>query len=115
MTPRELVRFIESRRWPLSSETQLQEMFANELRAAGHAVAREVRLSPEERIDAVVGSIGVEIKIKGQPRAIYRQCERYCMFDRLDSLVLATSISMGMPHDINGKPVLVASLSRGWV
>lgn len=115
MTASELVQFIERHRWPLSSEKRLQELFVDTLRAAGHAALREVRLDDESIIDVMVESIGVELKIKGQRRAIYRQCERYCHFDEVQALVLGTSVSMGMPDTINGKPVFVASLSRGWL
>lgn len=115
MTPAEIVKFIERHRWPLSSEKDLQEMFHAALVSAGVPARREVRLDEESIIDVMIGSVGVEMKIKGQRRAIYQQCERYCMIERVESLVLATAVSMGMPQVINCKPVMVASLSRGWL
>lgn len=82
---------------------------------SGVDVEYEFRLDDRNIIDIMVSGIGLEIKIKGRAREIYTQCERYCEFDCVTSLVLATSVSMGMPRTINGKPIFVASLSRGWV
>lgn len=83
------------------------------MRAASIMARREVELVKGDIIDFMVGPIGVEVKIKGQRRAIYRQCERYCEHACVGSLVLATNVAMGMPETINGKPVFVASLGRG--
>lgn len=115
MTPAEIVKFIERHRWPLSSEKDLQEIFHAALLAAGVPARREVRLDDKNIIDVMIGPVGVEMKIRGERRAIYHQCERYCMFEKVESLVLATSRSMGIPQFINCKPVMVASLSRGWL
>lgn len=113
MTPREIVNFIQCRRWPLTDEKTLQAAMAEELARAGVEASREVNLGDGDIIDFVIGDVGVEVKIKGQRRAIYRQCERYCQHEEIRSLVLATNAAMGMPSDINGRSILVASLGRG--
>jgi hypothetical protein len=110
---RALVRFMESRRWPLSDEKRLQESVADELAANGIEFEREVTLAHGDVIDFMVGNVGMELKIKGQRRAIYRQCERYCLHERVHGLVLASAVAMGVPAFVNGKPLFVAHLGIG--
>ncbi len=115
MEPREILHFLAVRRWPLTDEKRLQSDMATELAAAGIAAEREVRLGEGDIIDFIIGGIGMEVKIKGSKREMYRQCERYCRHERVSSLILATNVATGMPASINGKPVFVALLSRGWL
>lgn len=88
---------------------------AQELSDMGAEVEREVALGDGDIIDMMVGGVGIEVKIKGQKRAIYRQCKRYCMHERVRELVLATSVATGFPQYINGKPIYVANLARAWL
>lgn len=113
MTPAEIVRFIETRRWPLSDEKRLQAAIADELSKIGEPFAREVRVGEHDIIDFMLGSVGLEAKLKGSAHAIYRQCERYCQYDEIKQFVLATNRAMGLPTTICGKPAFVASLGRG--
>lgn len=115
MTPAELVSFLESRRFPLTEERKTQSFIAAELTMAGISFRREVKLGDGDRIDFLIGNVGVEIKLKGQRREIYRQCERYCGHDDVAALVLATNAAMGMPHTIRGKSVFIAHLGRAWL
>lgn len=79
-------------------------------------VQREYVLDKKNTIDFLVyDSIGVEVKIKGQKREIYKQCVRYCSFERISHLLLLTSVSMGFPQTINGKDCYVLNLSRAWL
>lgn len=110
-----IIRLIETRRLPLSSEKRLQAVLADEFARAGIAADREVDLGDGDIIDFMIGDVGLELKIKGQRRAIFRQCERYCGHERIGALVLATNAAMGLPGSIGGKPVHVVSLSRGWL
>lgn len=115
MDVRGLVRFIGSRRWPLSDEKRLQATMAEEFAEAGIVAEREVHLGDGDIIDFMIGGVGIEVKIKGSKREMYRQCERYCSHEQLKSLILATNVATGMPVTINEKPILVAMLSRGWL
>jgi hypothetical protein len=112
---RALIRFIEARRWPLSDEKRLQETLSNELLAGGFVFEREALLVGVGIIDFMVMDVGVEVKIKGAKREIYRQCERYCGHERVHGLVLVSNVAMGMPAEINGKPIFIASLGKGWL
>lgn len=116
MQPADIVRFIEGARWPLSNEKLLQSEIETQLQERGVEFEREVRLFDGDIIDFVLdGSIGVEVKIKGSKLAIYRQVERYCLHDRVQSLVLVTNVATGLPQFINGKPTFIASLGKGWL
>ena len=112
---REIKDLIERHRVPLTDEKVTQAAIANALELAGVAFEREVRLSEADIVDFMIGSIAVEVKIKGAKAAIYRQLERYAEHERVTSILLVSSRSMHLPSLINGKPTLVASLSRGWM
>jgi hypothetical protein len=100
---------------PLSNEKELQAKIAEVFEAAALDFEREVRLGTGDTVDFMVGDLAVEIKIKGARRAIYRQLERYCGYDAVKGIVLATLVPMGLPSLICGKPASIADLSRGWL
>lgn len=112
---REIKDLIERHRVPLTDEKVTQAAIANALELAGVTFEREVRLSDADIVDFMAGSIAIEVKIKGAKAAIYRQLERYAEHDCVSSILLVSSRSMHLPTLINGKPTLVASLSRGWM
>ena len=111
-----IVRLLENCPLPLGDEKLLQEQTASALDAAGLIFERERRLSPHDIVDFLIeDGIALEMKIKGGRFAIYRQCERYCGFDAVHGLILATNVAMSLPPAINGKPTSVALLGRGWL
>lgn len=116
MSPEDVVRFFQQRRFPLTDEKFLQARIEETFIAEGVAFEREVRLSSKDIIDFIVeGGVGIEVKIKGGKRAIYDQVVRYCAHERIGSVVLLTSVAMGFPPEIGGKSCYVASLGRGWL
>lgn len=98
-------------RFSLSSEKALQA----EVHKILPEFQREYRLDEQSVVDLFNDGIAMEIKIKGGAKAIYKQCERYCMIDEVKILVLVTNKSMGFPPEINGKPCYVINLGRGWL
>lgn len=118
-----VVSQIEAHRLPLQDEKSTQAELARLLDAIGLTYRREVRLSAADIVDFMLpvaaeqgsGGIAIELKIKGQRRAIYRQLERYCAHDDVAALILATNVPMGLPDQINGKPVALARLARAWM
>ncbi len=114
---------IERTRADLTCEDATQEDLARALyrefygpRTIGHEVSREVSLGPKDRIDIMVGPVGVEVKrATAQPRAVLRQLERYAAHESVRALVLASNRAMVLPGQINGKPLLFASLGRAWL
>lgn len=100
----------------LNNEETLKQQMAEAMALAGIKYAKEYILDAKNRIDFMVeGSIGVEVKIKGSAKDIYKQCERYCAFDEVSSLVLVTSKTIGFPSSINGKPAYLVRLGNSWL
>ena len=104
-------------RFPITTEVQLQLAMHDALLAAEIDTVRELELSKGNRIDLFVRSagVGIECKIKGSKREIFRQVERYCGHELIEAMILATNVAIGMPAEIKGKPVLVLNLSRAWL
>ena len=111
----QLIHFFNSKRWPLADEKRLQAEVEAHLQLAGFDFEREVNLGAGDIIDFMATGVGIELKIKGSKREIYRQCERYCMHDRLESLLVVSNVAIGLPHKINFKPVHLVLLGRGWL
>jgi len=130
---------LEGARLLITTEKDVQRQIGQCFKAAGLVFSREV---PVEGgiIDFYVGlsrtaivpgqgrlpmplpisgprfkAVGVEVKIGGAKRAIYRQLCRYAEDEAICSLVLVTAAAMGLPPTINGKPVTVFSLGRAWL
>lgn len=82
------------------------------LDAAGFPNKREHRLSVADRIDFMIGSVGLEAKTRCNKRAIYRQLERYAQHDEIEALILVTGTAMGLPAAINGKPIYLVATGR---
>ena len=110
-----IVGMLGKYRFRLDNEKLLQEQVCAVFLDQNIPAKREHRLSSTDIVDFMCGSVAVECKIKGQRRAIYRQCQRYCEHDSVDALVLVTNAAMGMPPDIAGVPVYVVSLGKGWM
>lgn len=102
-------------RLTLTDEKRAQEEFSEVLTAQGIAHEREVTLAPGDIVDFMVGGIAVEMKVKGQRMAIYRQLVRYATHDQVQEIVLLSARCMGLPEAIHGKPAAVASLSRAFL
>lgn len=110
-----LVKELGSRKFPLETEAVLQREIEEVIRRLLIPFHREYRLDADNRIDFLVQNVGLEIKIKGSPMKIFRQCERYCTFPQIQALILVTGKSMGFPAMINGKPSHIVPLARGWL
>lgn len=113
MTAAELARLISRGRYRFGHETLLQDDVEALLVVSGVSFRREHIFGPADRVDFFVeGHIALELKVKGQRKAIFRQLERYSMHDCVDSLVLGTLAPMGLPAAIGGKPAYLVSLGR---
>lgn len=105
----DLARIIEAHRFRYANEDELQEGIAAVLTSKGVAVEREVRLSTFDRIDLLIGDVGIEVKVTGAGSSVGRQLARYATSDRIAGLILVTNRLRhlklaGVSH---GKPVLV--------
>lgn len=115
---REVVRLIRRCRFDLSNEKNLQEGLESVFIKNEIPFEREKRLSPFDIPDFLIdGRIVVECKVrnKSSKTSIYKQLKRYAEFPQVESLILASNVSMGLPAEIQGKSVFSASLSFGWL
>lgn len=112
----EIASAIRSFKFNFATEDELQQGLTAALESAGYEPLREVRLGSRERIDILVGTIGIEVKTAGSAPDLLRQLKRYASHEAIDALVVVTS---RIAHnalagtEINGVPVEVVNLSRG--
>ncbi|WP_297105197.1 hypothetical protein [uncultured Devosia sp.] len=111
----EIARLLRSVRLSVAVESEAQAEIADALKRAGLPAVREVILDAQNRIDLMVADIGIEVKVKGDRRAIYRQLRRYCEFPQLAELVLVTGRAMSLPAEINGRAIHLVSMGRAWL
>lgn len=108
-----VVQALRASRFRVSTEAALQASIGEALASAGFAFEREVRLAPGERIDFLVdGRIGIEAKARYAKRATFRQLERYAAIAQVEALILITGTAIGLPEEINGKPLFLVALGR---
>lgn len=85
-----IVATLRSARFVHVDEDELQRGIAEVLSRAEIAFEREVRLSDRDRIDFLVGGLGIEVKLAGSARSVRRQLERYAASSRVEALLLVT-------------------------
>lgn len=86
-----------------TDEYRLQAGVADALAFFGLDAEREVRLSAADRIDLLVGDIGIECKVVGSPSDVARQCLRYLHAPHVSGLVLVTgraSVGRMLPRSV---------------
>jgi hypothetical protein len=109
------LRAVLDRRYRFTDEKELQEGIARVLTLERLAFERELVLGSKDRVDFMVGAIGVEVKIGGGLAAVTRQLHRYAQHDRVEELLLVSSRMQlaNLPPTLNGKPVRVLALLTG--
>ncbi|MDK9702528.1 MAG: hypothetical protein OEL20_05265 [Sulfuritalea sp.] len=112
-----IVRLIRQHRFDLSTEKCVQAQLEEALAREGIVFEREKRLSAQDIPDFVLaGGVVLECKMRGARKMdIYKQLRRYAVYPDVTALILVSNLAMGLPPEINGKPVYAASLSRGWI
>jgi hypothetical protein len=105
-----LVDSLRRARFRFDNEQELQAGIYQWL-APVWPVQREVELNANDRIDLLVGAVGIEVKVNGSRAAVIRQLHRYAQHPRISALILVTNRTRhAVPETINGKPVRVVSL-----
>lgn len=113
---RTVLQTLRGRRVNLTKEKETQREIEGFLRSPfGDMLEREKHLSAEDIPDFFIRGVAIEVKIKGNKRAIYNQCVRYCSYPQVEALILITGIRMGFPEEINGKNCYVFNLSSAWL
>lgn len=113
----DVVRLLRRVRVDLSTEKAMQAGIEVALTQFGVSFEREKRLDDRDIPDFLIdGGIVVECKLRGKARKIdiYKQLVRYAQSDLVKAIILASNTNMGLPEEIEGKPVYTASLSLGW-
>jgi len=111
-----LIALIRSCRLDLSNEKQAQADVEQILIKAEIPYEREVRLTDTEIIDFLIEGVGVELKLHGaRKKEVYRQLCRYARHPRVDSLLLASNLSMALPPSIEGKNAYFVKLGEAWL
>lgn len=107
------MRVIGHARFTYATEEQLQLGIATSLHHYGIAFKREFRLNAADRIDFLIGSIGIEIKIAGNSESVLRQLTRYSASAAISELILVTSKAShrALPEFVGGKSLTVIQLS----
>lgn len=113
-----IVRLLEGYQFDLSTEKHLQADVAETLTASGIVFEREKRLNASDIPDFLVaGGIVVECKLKNRSRKmeVYKQLLRYAVHRDVTAIVLASNAVMGLPAEMEGKPVYSVSFSKAWL
>lgn len=115
MTSEELCLLLEQSVRGVGTEDAVQRAIEVLLKKSAIDHEREVRLDKANRIDFMMGTIGIEVKVSGGISAVIRQLHRYAEFATVSELVLvSTRASLArVPTELNGKRVRVALLLGG--
>jgi hypothetical protein len=111
----QLVRLLEGAKYDITSEEIFQRGVAAVLTHHGVEFQREFRLSPNDRVDFLVGRVAIEMKTEGAINAVMRQLQRYAQYEAVSEIILLTSRTRlcSMPKTLSGKPIHVALFQAG--
>lgn len=98
-----------------SNEKELQDEIEKRLKENNLEYQREFNLGENGIVDFYKDGIGFELKIKGQKQQIYRQCKSYCENEKINGIVLVTTMPMGLPNVINEKPAMVYGMYKNFL
>ncbi len=112
MNVADVVEEILAHRFHYVGEAELQDGIWTVLEEVGFGPRREVVLNVSDRIDFMVGAIGIEVKVDGSLSAIIRQSMRYAKCPEIEELLIVTTLARHrrMPELINGKRVTLCHL-----
>jgi len=90
-----------------TNEKELQQGVAGVFDANKYEYEREAVLASSDRIDFLIGGIGVEVKVGGSLSALLRQLYRYAGYERIECLLVISSRKLltRLPAEIRGKPI----------
>jgi hypothetical protein len=111
-TAETIAQAIERRQFHYSNEWELQRGVAivlDELKLEFH---KEVVLGPKQRIDFLVGKVGIEVKVDMSLAGVTRQLWHYADSPQIEALILVTTrhVHRGLPLEMKGKPLFVIYL-----
>lgn len=103
---------LRATRFAFANERDLQDGIAQAFDYFGVQFTREVEIATGDRIDFLIGTIGVEVKIGGSLANFTRQLHRYAQSDDISALVVVTGRRRleGLPETLAGKPIHIVGL-----
>lgn len=104
-----ILNILNSYHFSIHDEKYLQEEISQVFKEENIEFKKEHKLS-NGIIDFMIDDIGLEVKIKGQNMAIYRQIERYMENDSIKAIILANVKPMTLPEVINDKKAFSVTL-----
>lgn len=109
MDSKNLLSILSKYSFNFSNEKDLQSGLEALFKIENIPYEREYILSKSDRIDFLVGSIGVEVKTKGSYAAVLRQLWRYAEFGKVAQLILVTTKAshLSLPNKILEKPIYI--------
>jgi hypothetical protein len=111
-----LIGLIRSARIDLSSEKRAQSGVEQVLTEAGIDFDREEPLTATDIVDFFVDGVALELKLRGaRKKEVYRQLCRYAHNPRVETILLASNMSMGLPAQIEGKDAYFVKLGEAWL
>jgi hypothetical protein len=109
-----IVKALRKYRYNFDNEIMLQMGIAEALKENRIKFEREVSLGDPGIIDFMVGTIGIEIKIKGSPSKVGRQVVNYLTSDKLTEIIVVTTKAKAAAFlrvpELLGKRVTVVDL-----
>lgn len=82
-----IIKIISAAKLPVTDEKELQLEIEKLFVKNGIPVDREFRIDEKNIPDFFIDGIAIEIKIKGNAKKIYKQCERYCGLESVRNLI----------------------------
>jgi len=108
-----ICRVFTSNRYNFQDETSLQEGLAVALTRQSIPFEREVRLDASNRPDFMIGTVAVEVKIKGTFAQFLRQAARYLELDEVSALIVVGTPKWmaAVPATLRDKPIYSVRLT----
>lgn len=117
MTAIDLANILYKAVYRYANEKELQRAISQILDQSGISWKAEVPLTPKDRIDFMVGDIGIEVKTDGSQQNVLRQLYRYACLPEIKALILVTTRQnhRHMPPQLDGKSCLVVFLINSFL
>ena len=111
----DVIAVISKLKLNLGSEAVTQIQIEVALMKAGFSFDRHFHLDKKNIPDFLdqENGIAIEVKLSGAKMAIYKQCERYCEFEIVKTLLLVSNRNMKLPAKIKGCHLI--HIGKGWL
>lgn len=116
-TVKDVMEVISKLKLNLTVESVAQIQIEVALLRKGFSFTRHIEFDDKNIPDFFDQETGItiEVKLKGQKMAIYRQCARYCKFDQVKEIILVSNRAMKIPKTILGKPAHFFHIGKAWL